>query len=81
MSELKEIKDKLEQLKEEVESISVKLDKVMELLNINHEECARMGNHITFVESIYDSVERPLNFICDKITNYADSNIGLIEEE
>ena len=81
MTELKEITEKVDQLAQEIDNLSVKLDKIMELLHFNHDECTRMGNHINFIENIYDSVKSPLNFICDKINIYKENNNGLIEEE
>ena len=81
MTELKEITEKVDQLAQEIDNLSVKLDKIMELLHVNHDECTRMGNHINFIENIYDSVKSPLNFICDKINIYKENNNGLIEEE
>ena len=81
MTELKEITEKVDQLAQEIENLAVKLDKIMELLQVNHDECTRMGNHINFIENIYDSVKSPLNFICDKINIYKENNNGLIEEE
>jgi hypothetical protein len=30
-------------------------------------ECKKMGNHIDFIENVYDNVKHPLGYICKKI--------------
>ncbi len=80
MSELIDFIEKIELMREEIRIISIKLDKVMDKLEVNHEECTKMGNHINFVENVYQSIKSPLNFICDKVNIYRDQGIGLIEE-
>ena len=80
MSELIDFIEKIELLREEIRNISIKLDKVMDKLEVNHEECTKMGNHINFVENVYQSIKSPLNFIFDKVNIYRDQGIGLIEE-
>tara|TARA_B110000967_G_C18676416_1_gene455744 strand:- start:160 stop:432 length:273 start_codon:yes stop_codon:yes gene_type:complete len=80
MSELIDFIEKIELMREEIRIISIKLDKVMDKLEVNHEECTKMGNHINFVENVYQSIKSPLNFIFDKVNIYRDQGIGLIEE-
>ena len=72
MTELEEIENKIDAIRCEIDALSKKLDTVLEKLHMNTEECAKMGNHINFVEGIYDSLKSPLNYICDKVNNYRE---------
>jgi archaellum component FlaC len=79
VSDIKEIMQKIDVMLDEIRKVSNKLDKVIDKLEINHEECSRMGEHINFVENIYESVKRPLNYICDTVNVYREQSVGLIE--
>ena len=53
------------------------LDKKIDKLTIKLEgdiisECKKMGSHIDFVESVYDSVKKPLIYVCNKIDYLTD---------
>jgi len=43
------------------------------LINSVGENCEKMGNHIDFVESVYDTVKHPLTYICNKINGTSNS--------
>lgn len=79
-SDVKEIMQKIDIMLEEIRNVSKKLDKVIDKLDINHEECSRMGEHINFIENIYESVKSPLTYICDTVNVYRDQSVGLIED-
>ena len=38
-------------------------------------ECKKMGSHIVFIESVYDTVKHPLGYLCNKI------NGGIINQD
>jgi hypothetical protein len=37
-------------------------------------ECKKMGNHIDFVDGVYDHIKHPLNYMCNKINVLMYSN-------
>tara|TARA_A100001015_G_scaffold297222_1_gene378457 strand:+ start:1271 stop:1570 length:300 start_codon:yes stop_codon:yes gene_type:complete len=37
-------------------------------------DCKKMGNHIDFVENIYNQIKHPLNYMCNKINVLMYSN-------
>ena len=74
MTELEEIENKIDAIRHEIDALSKKLDIVLEKLHLNTEECAKMGNHINFVEGIYDTLKSPLNYICDTVNNFKEIN-------
>ena len=49
-----------------------KLDKLDKLENIE-ENCSKMGNHINFVEAVYETVRAPLQFISNKLSSTPDA--------
>ena len=60
-------------------------DKVNRILNILEgelkENCAKMGSHIDFVETVYDNVKRPLGYICNKMKLLAGNNDYKLEQK
>ena len=70
LDEIKEmlitLNNNVEKLNEKVEIISKKLDEDI------YDECKKMGSHINFVESVYDSIRSPLNYICNIINIKSD---------
>ena len=35
----------------------------------NSEDCKKMSSHIDFIDSIYENIKAPMNFICDSINS------------
>ena len=58
---LEETTDKLETLEKKIDNIYIKMEG--EVL----EKCIKMGEHIDFVEEVYDNVKHPLGYICKKV--------------
>ena len=48
------------------EEIHKKLDKILELLE---KDCKKMTDHIDFVETVYDTIKTPFNYIMDTVSN------------
>lgn len=78
-------KNELEEIREELREIRVQMNRIEELLLNNVEKnCKKMGEHIEFVESVYEKVKNPLSYICSKIsgsTNGSDNGNALPEPE
>ena len=70
-------KDRIDKLQLDVKELSlkidnmgVKLDKILELLDTDiSQNCKKMGNHINFVENIYDNVKYPLEYVCNRFNS------------
>jgi len=60
---IKDIDDKINNLEDKIKKVDVKLDKILELLA---SDCAKMREHIDFVETVYDNVKMPFNYIMDR---------------
>ena len=50
-----------------IENIEKKLDRLLEILEKNTEDCKKMSSHIDFIETIYENVKNPLGYICEKV--------------
>ena len=62
-------------MQEQLNHIETKLDKVLDLLNGNLKaNCDKMGQHIDFVERVYDNIKRPLGYICEKVKYMSGSD-------
>ena len=78
----KKDENELQEIREELREIRLQMDRIEELLLNNVEKnCKKMGEHIEFVESVYDKVKNPLSYICNKITGNKSNNSALPEPE
>jgi len=62
-------------IKEKIDNIERKIDDIINILR--HEvqgDCKKMGEHIDFVEKVYDTVKNPLGFLCNKINYFSKDN-------
>ncbi len=67
---LEGINSKINNLEKKMECIDKKLDFIIEFFEKDvKKNCDKMGEHIDFVENIYDNVKNPLGYLCSKI-NY-----------
>ena len=61
-------KNRIDLLERKLETLDEKLDLIIDLLNKDVKtNCDKMGNHIDFVETVYDNVKNPLGFLCNRI--------------
>lgn len=64
-------------LQKKLDRIERKLDFIITILHHDNkdikENCKKMGNHIQFIENVYDSVRTPLNYLTNKV-NYMLGN-------
>lgn len=55
-------------IKEHLIRVEAKLDKLTELLEGSlKSNCEKMGEHIDFVERVYENVKNPLGYVCNKV--------------
>ena len=62
------IRNEFKILKNQVERMEEKLDAIMQKLDTNIiKNCDKMGEHIDFVNNVYDTVKVPLHYISNKV--------------
>lgn len=62
-----ETEQRISNLEKKMDLILEKLEK-LEKLEAIEENCSKMGNHINFVEAVYETVRAPLQFISNKLS-------------
>jgi len=51
-----------------LDRIEEKLDIIITILTEDvKENCDKMGEHINFIETVYEDVKNPLGYICNKV--------------
>ena len=67
--------EEIKELKEEMKEMNKKLDLILNFLEkdvkINRD---KMGDHIDFVEKVYDNVKNPLGYLCNKLNYFSNKN-------
>ena len=62
-----DIIDILNKLNETISENNIILKRIEEKMdNEITSECRKMGSHIDFIESVYEKVRNPMNYLCDK---------------
>ena len=62
LNELSIIKEDLQFVKEELKKLNEKNESL-------EKDCSKMSEHIDFVDSVYEKVKYPLNYICKRYNN------------
>ena len=62
------IRNEIAVLKSKIERMEEKLDAILQKMD-NHviKNCNKMGDHIDFVNNVYDTVKVPLHYISNKV--------------
>lgn len=65
-----EDKELLQELIKRTDNIENKLNDIISILNLDiTKNTQKMGEHIDFIEKIYENIKSPLGYLCNKI-NY-----------
>ena len=61
---------RLEELNVKINNNNEKLDLIVNILKDKvTKDCEKMGEHIDFIENVYEAVKNPLSYICNTINN------------
>jgi hypothetical protein len=67
-----DVSQELRKIREEIREMRQQMNRIEELLLNNVEKnCKKMGEHIDFVESVYEKVKNPLSYVCGKVSSMA----------
>ena len=62
-------------MEQRLDRIEEKLDRIMTMLTEDvKDNCDKMGEHINFVETIYEDLKNPLGFICNQLNYLASAS-------
>ena len=66
---MSDIIDKINNLEKKINSLEIKIDLILEKLDSTIiDNCNKMGNHIDFIENVYEKVKYPLEYVTNKLT-------------
>jgi len=69
------LEDKLKIIEDDIKKMNEKLDLILAFLEKDvSENCKKMGEHIDFVEKVYDNVKNPLGYLCNKLNYFSSEN-------
>lgn len=72
---IEEIEDKLELIDTNIQNLTKKINTIIDLLETNvNPNCEKMGQHINFIECIYENVKHPLGYFCSFINHRTETN-------
>ena len=69
-SRLNKLDSRLNKLDSSIDKLDSRLNNIEQLMNNNNKECIKMGNHIDFIDTIYENVKHPLGYICNNVKYY-----------
>ena len=64
---------KVMNLEEQIRIMNNKIDTILELLQTQQRTQKKLEDHIDFVETTYDTLKSPLNFVKDRINSFTGS--------
>ena len=74
-------KESIKQLHIKLDNINDKLDRIMDILNRDvKEKCDKMGEHIDFIENVYDNMKNPLGYLCNKLNSFSGNTRYSLED-
>ena len=71
MSDLENMNNDLSVLKEKINLLEKKVDRILELME---KDCKKMRDHIDFVENVYDNVKTPFNYVMNSVGSLMSIN-------
>ena len=66
---------RLNRIEQKVNNIDQKLTDLIILMNDNKRDCEKMSTHIDFIDSIYEKLKTPIDFVCNTINNRINNNL------
>ena len=66
---------RLNLIEQKVNNIDQKLTDLIILMNDNKRDCEKMSSHIDFIDSVYEKLKTPIDFVCNRINNTINNNL------
>jgi predicted ribosome quality control (RQC) complex YloA/Tae2 family protein len=77
---IKKIKEKFDSIDKKLASIENNISKLLDMQKNVNKNAEKMGEHIDFVENVYDNVKNPLGYICNKVSYLVGSDNYSLED-
>ena len=66
---------RLNLIEKKIDNIDQKLTDLIILMNDNKRDCEKMSTHIDFIDSVYENLKAPIEFVCNRINNRINNNL------
>ena len=77
---IKKINEKFDSIDQKLVSIENNISKLLDMQKNVNKNAEKMGEHIDFVENVYDNVKNPLGYICNKVSYLVGSDNYSLED-
>ena len=64
---------RLNTMEKKIDNINQQLVDILILLNDNKKDCEKMSSHIDFIDSVYDKLKTPIDFVCNRVNMITNS--------
>ena len=67
IAKINSIEHRTKNIEEELKKIDDKLTDLIILMNDNKRDCEKMSSHIDFIDSVYQKLKTPIDYICKRL--------------
>ena len=67
ITKINSIESRTKNIEEELKKIDDKLTDLIILMNDNKRDCEKMSSHIDFIDSVYQKLKIPIDYVCKRL--------------
>jgi archaellum component FlaC len=78
------MEERIKKIEKRIENIDDKLTIILNLIEMNNNDCKKMATHIDFIEETYTSLRTPMEFLKNKfnyMTGRSSSSLPIIKDK
>ena len=67
IAKINSIDKKTDTIENRLREIDDKLTELIILMNDNKRDCEKMSSHIDFIDSVYEKLKAPIDYVCNRL--------------
>lgn len=67
IAKINSIYKKTDSIENHLREIDDKLTELIILMNDNKRDCEKMSSHIDFIDSVYEKLKAPIDYVCNRL--------------
>jgi len=67
IAKINSIYKKTDSIENRLREIDDKLTQLIILMNDNKRDCEKMSTHIDFIDSVYEKLKAPIDYVCNRL--------------
>ena len=67
IAKINSIESRTKNIEKELKNIDDKLTDLIILMNDNKRDCEKMSSHIDFIDSVYQKLKTPIDYVCKRL--------------